>query len=80
MLFVAQRGVLGHVNLDFTDSDKPVFILPNLSGGLDLEHVFLQIGRHECNCSKKGLVLCGMLCVMLCGCDMLSWFALRYAL
>lgn len=60
MLFLAQRGVLGHVNLDFANSDKPVFILPKLCCGLHLEDVFLQMLADMSSqlLQRSGSVLC----------------------
>ena len=43
MLFVAKRGILGHVDGDFTNSDEPVFIVTMLGGSLDLENILLQV-------------------------------------
>lgn len=45
MLFVPKHCILGHVNLDFPHSDEPVFIVPMLGGGLNLEDVLLGIAR-----------------------------------
>lgn len=43
MLFVAKRGILGHVDRDFSHSDESVLIVTVLGGSLDLENVFLQV-------------------------------------
>lgn len=43
MLFVAERGVLGHVDRDFSHSDESLFIMTMLGCSLDLENVFLQV-------------------------------------
>lgn len=43
VLFVAKRGILSHVNRDFTNSDESVFIMTMLGSSLNLENVLLQV-------------------------------------
>ena len=42
VLLVSQHCILGHVNLDLAHSDQPVFVMPMLSGGLNLEDILLH--------------------------------------
>lgn len=43
LLFVAKRGILSHVDCDFTNSDESVLVVTMLGGSLDFENVFLQV-------------------------------------
>ena len=43
VLPVAKRGILSHVDRDFTNSDESVFTVTMLGGCLDLENVLLQV-------------------------------------